>query len=587
MFDQEKQAVEEQIIAYLSENDIPLPDEISWLPIPFSGEWGISTTFFKTAAQEARAGKRVNVPQRAQEIAAGVAARIGTPPGFSRVEAVRGYLNLYFSAHQFSRRVVDTVLEQGETFGHGAAKGEQVMVEYSQPNTHKPLHVGHLRNMIFGAAICNLLEAAGYQVVRANYPGDTGLHVIKWMWNYLENHAGEEPGEDKIQWMGDIYTEANQLLEENPELESEMRALFRRWEARDPEIMSLWEKTRAWSLEGFEQAYRTLGIRFDIYYFQSEVEEAGKQIVEELIARGLAIDERPEGPVIVRLDDLLGLKEEKYRVMVVLRSDGTSLYSTWDLALAVRKFQDFDLAKSIYVIDVRQSLHLQQVFKTLELMGYPWADRLYHLPYEIVNLPGNITMKSREGTIVRLEDFIREAVRRAREIVEEKNPALRAEEKDAVARAVALGAIKYPLLARDNTKIATFDWQTALDFNGQAAPYIQYAHVRANSILRKLEQPIPGPITPQHELHPAEIELIETISRLPDEIQKAAAEYKTLPVANLAYNLARAFSDFYHHCPVLTAEPKVRNFRIRLVVAARQAIANLLNILGIPAPERM
>ncbi len=587
MFDQEKQAVEEQIIAYLSENDIPLPDEISWLPIPFSGEWGISTTFFKTAAQEARAGKRVNVPQRAQEIAAGVAARIGTPPGFSRVEAVRGYLNLYFSAHQFSRRVVDTVLEQGETFGHGAAKGEQVMVEYSQPNTHKPLHVGHLRNMIFGAAICNLLEAAGYQVVRANYPGDTGLHVIKWMWNYLENHAGEEPGEDKIQWMGDIYTEANQLLEENPELESEMRALFRRWEARDPEIMSLWEKTRAWSLDGFEQAYRTLGIRFDIYYFQSEVEEAGKQIVEELIARGLAIDERPEGPVIVRLDDLLGLKEEKYRVMVVLRSDSTSLYSTWDLALAVRKFQDFDLAKSIYVIDVRQSLHLQQVFKTLELMGYPWADRLYHLPYEIVNLPGNITMKSREGTIVRLEDFIREAVRRAREIVEEKNPALRAEEKDAVARAVALGAIKYPLLARDNTKIATFDWQTALDFNGQAAPYIQYAHVRANSILRKLEQPIPGPITPQHELHPAEIELIETISRLPDEIQKAAAEYKTLPVANLAYNLARAFSDFYHHCPVLTAEPQVRNFRIRLVVAARQAIANLLNILGIPAPERM
>ncbi|MFQ5616874.1 MAG: arginine--tRNA ligase [Anaerolineales bacterium] len=587
MFESEKRSIETQILDFLTQHDIPAPNKLDWAPIPFSGEWGISTPLFKIAAQEARSGKRVSVPQRAQEIAEAAAKRIGTPVGFGRVEAVKGYLNLYFSTPEFSRRVVESVLSQGKKFGHGIPKGERVMVEYSQPNTHKPLHVGHLRNTILGSAICNIFEAAGYDVVRVNYPGDTGLHVIKWMWNYLNNHPGEQPGEDKIQWMGDIYTEANKLLEGNPELESEMRALFQGWEQKDPEVMSLWEKTRQWSLDGFDEVYGILGIDFDLYYFQSNVDEAGKKIVEELIERGLAIDERPEGPVIVRIDDILGLKKEKYRVMVALRSDSTTLYSTWDLALATRKFADFDLAKSIYVIDVRQSLHFQQVFKTLEIMGYPWTDRLYHLPYEIVNLPGNVTMKSREGTIVRLEDFIREATQRAREVVEEKNPTLTEAQKDNVAHAVALGAIKYPMLARDNTKIVTFDWESALDFTGQAAPYIQYAHVRANSILRKLDEPLPEPLIPQHNLEPSEVELIDLISRIPGKIQRAAREYKPLQITNAAHNLARAFSDFYNQCPVLSAEPQVRAFRLRLVAAARQAIANLLALLGIPASDVM
>jgi arginyl-tRNA synthetase len=500
---------------------------------------------------------------------------------------VKGYLNLYFSTAEYSRRLVDLVLEQGSRYGFAAPRGETVMVEYSQPNTHKPLHVGHLRNMILGAAICNILEAAGYRVVRANYPGDTGLHVIKWMWNYLKNHSGEEPGADKIRWMGDLYAEANQRLEDQPELEAEMRALFGRWEARDPEVMALWSKTRQWSIEGFDDAYATLGIPFDKYYWQSEVDELGKQVVDELIARGIAADERPEGSVVVRLDELLGLEKEKYRVMVILRSDGTALYATWDLALAARKFEDYDLAKSIYVIDVRQSLHFQQVFKTLELLGRPWADRLYHLPYEIVNLPGNVTMASREGTVVLLEDLIREAVARARDVSAEKNPDLDEATRASVAQAVAIGAIKYPMLARDNMKIATFDWESALDFNGQAAPSLQYAHVRANSIIRRAEEVPAGSLTPAYALDPAEIQLIDLLSRVPGEVLRAAEEYKTLHITNIAYEIARAFNDFYNRCPVLAVEPGVRDFRLRLVAAARQTLANLLRILGIPVPEVM
>ena len=587
MFDQERLELEIKIRAYLNDQDIPVPEEFLWVPVPFSGEWGISTSFFATAAQEARSGKKVIVPQRAQEIAEGVREHLGRPEGFSHIEAVRGYLNLFYSSSQYSQRVVDAVLNQGPAFGQAAPRGEKVMVEYSQPNTHKPLHVGHLRNMILGATICNILDAAGYEVIRANYPGDTGLHVIKWMWNYLRNHAGEQPAEDKIRWLGDLYAEANRQLEEHPELEADMRALFARWEANDPEVKALWQQTRQWSIDGFNQAYDALGIKFDKYYWQSDLDEAGKAVVQRLIDTGLAIDERPEGSVIVRIDDLLGLEKEKYRVMVALRSNGTALYATWDLALAIKKFEDYDLAKSIYVIDVRQSLHLQQVFKTLELLGCDFTDRLYHLPYEIVNLPGNVTMASREGTVVLLEDLLREGFTRAREIVDEKNPELPEEVKDDVARSVSLGAIKYPMLSRENTRIATFDWESALDFNGQAALYIQYAQVRANSILRKAGGFPETSLQPTHELHPKEVELIDLVSRIPSEIVRAAEEFKTLHITNIAFDTARAFSDFYSHCQVINVDDNVRDFRLRLVASARQAIVNLLEILGIPAPDVM
>jgi arginyl-tRNA synthetase len=289
----------------------------------------------------------------------------------------------------------------------------------------------------------------------------------------------------------------------------------------------------------------------------------------------------------VRIDDKLGLDKEKYRVLVVLRSDGTALYATEDLALAIKKFSDYNLYSSIYIVDVRQSLHFEQVFKTLEIAGYPWATRSQHLPYEVVNLPGNVVMASRDGTIVLLEGLIDESQERAMEIVEEKNPSLSEEQKEAVARAVGLGALKYPMLARDNTKIVTFDWESALDFNGQAAPYIQYAHVRANSILRRLEDPLPDSAPIEHELHPAEIRLIDAISRFPGEVQRAAAEYKTLHITNLTFDLARSFNDFYKQCPVLKADPDIRAYRLRLVAAARQTIANALNLLSILAPEVM
>lgn len=595
MFAQERHAIELLIRSYTETKGFSTAASFSWNPIPFSGEWGISTSFFQFAALEARrraerGEPRPNVAELAQQIAQGVVDHIGMPEGFHRVEAVKGYLNLYFSSSEFSRRVVKNVLTGGKSFGRGEQKNQQVMVEFSQPNTHKAFHVGHLRSAILGDALCRILDFAGYEVVRANYFGDIGLHVIKWLWNYLKHHNGEKPEKDVTQWMGNLYAEANRRLEENPELEAEVRALYARWDRQEPEIVEVWQRTRQWSIDGFMQLYDVLDICFDELYSNSMVEHPGKEMVDELIRKGIAVDERPEGPVIVRIDDLLGLKKEKYRVYVVLRSDSTALYSTEDLALAVKKFSDYGLAKSIYVVDVRQSLHFQQLFKTLELAGYPWADRLFHLAYEIVNLPGNVIMASREGTVVLLETLIREAVHRALEVVHEKNPELEEQRKQSVAKAVGIGALKFPMLARDSAKIVTFDWEAALDFNGQAAPYIQYAHVRANSILRKArEEGIDLTLEAafDYPLAPTEVQLVDWISRIPGEIQRAAEEYRTLHITNLAYELARAFNDFYSQCPVLKAEPDVRLARLKLVDASRQAIFNLLGILGIEAPEVM
>ena len=586
MFQREQETLSRKILDILQELDLPVPGELDWTPIPFEGEWGVSTSFFKIAAEEARSGKSQNVPQRAAELAVLVANQLPPQEYFPRIEALKGYLNCYFDPQAFSARVVSETLSGGD-FGRGPEKGQTLMVEFSQPNTHKAFHVGHLRSAILGDAVCRILDYAGYKVIRANYFGDIGLHVIKWLWNYINYHQGETPPEDATQWMGEIYAEANQRLEEDPSLEAEVRALYQRWDQQESEIVKLWEKTRQWSLDGFQDLYQILDIDFDRLYANSLVEFQGKELVNELIEQGIAEDLRPEDAVIVRLDDLLGLNKEKYRVLVVLRSDGTALYATEDLALAKLKFEEYPLDRSIYVVDVRQSLHFQQIFKTLEIAGYEWASRCEHLSYELVNLPGNVVMASREGTVVLLEDLIREAQQRAYQVVQEKNPDLSPEQKTEVARAVGLGAIKFPLLDRENTRIVTFDWETALDFNGQAAPYIQYAHVRATSILAKTSDLEIKVSPPAYPLHESEVVLIERLAQFPGVVQSAAEELKPLHITNALYEIARAFNTFYREAPVLTAEPKTREFRLQLVEASRRVIKSGLDLLGIEAPEVM
>jgi len=583
MFDNVKQQLSVIIDAFCLARNLPT-GKVEFRNIPFSGEWGIAAPLFPLAAADP--DKTRPVPQKAQALAEELQAQVTNLPGFSRVEAVKGYLNLYFDPYLYADRVVSTVLEQGNAFGTQPQAGKPVMVEYSNPNTHKPLHVGHLRNVILGGSVCNILEASGKHVIRANYIGDIGLHVIKWMCNYETYHADEQPGPDIMRWMADLYAESDRRFTDDPDFNAQVRAYFGKWDASDAHIHALWKQTRDWSMQGFQQVYALLGEHFDRIYFESDVEESGKEMVGKLLEMGIAEDGRPENPVIIDLDKILGTKEE-YRVVVILRSDGTSLYATKELPLAIMKFEEYDLDQSVYVIDVRQSLHMKQMSKVLEIMGYPWATRMRHLAYEIVNLPGNVTMSSRDGTVVLLDDLIREATQRALEVVQEKNPTLDAVSMHEIAEKVALGAIKYPMISRENTKIVTFDWDTALDFNGQSAPYIQYAVVRANSILRRLTEPVPTQVAFSHDLMPAEVNLIERISQLPDVVQKAAAEFKPSLVATYAFELAQAFNDFYTQCPVLSAEGSARASRLVLVQAAKTSLEKALSLLGIQSPQAM
>lgn len=605
MFEREQQAIEAQIRTYCAANDIPLA-ELKWMPIPFSGEWGISTSFFAAAAAEAKAGKSkgMPVPARAQEIAEAARNSLGQIPGISRSEAVKGYLNLYFSTAEVAQRVVESILADGNRFGAGHPKHERVMVEFAQPNTHHSFHIGHYRNAILGESLARIVEFAGFETIRASYPGDLGLGVITVLWAYDKFYKGQEPADihERGQWLLKIYTEATNLLtpkeNETPEesarreqYEAERREMYRKWDAGDPAVRQLWQETREWSLIELRDILKMMDVEIDVWFFESEVDEPAKKIVQELISRGIAEDERPTGPVIVKIDEKLGLAKEKYRVAVILRSDGTTLYLTKDLALAEVKFDKYHVDRSIYVVDNRQTLHFQQVFKILELWGFKQAEKCYHLAYGFVSLPEG-AMSARRGRVVLFKDVYDEAIQRVLATIAEKNPNMPESERLGVAQKVGMGALAYSMLSVDNNKDIVFDIDAALSFDGRTGPYIQNAYVRANSILRKsnklLEPRILDPRIFDYPLTNHEVELIEQMSRFPNVVQQAASEYRPLLVAAYVYDLATAFHSFYHAVPVLQAENEsIKTARLHLVAAAKQVLANGLYLLGITAPEMM
>jgi arginyl-tRNA synthetase len=605
MFEPQQQLITDKIRSYCTEHHLSQPGEITWNPIPFSGDWGITTSFFQLAAQESRAvkeatGRVLNVAERAQELAADIAEYLRDEPGFIRTEAVRGYLNLYYSPAEYSQSLVDTIIQQGSKFGHGDPKGERVMIEYAQPNMLHSFHIGHFRNAILGESLARVVEFAGFDTIRATYPGDIGLGVITVVWIYQKFYQGQEPHgiHQRGQWLLKIYVEAVAMLEvknnetteqkaQREAYETERRELYRKWDAGDPEVRALWLKLRGWSLDELNDIFHMLEIKMDVWFFESEVDEPAKAIVEELINKGIADDERPQGgAVIVHIDEKLGLKKEKYRSNIILRSDGTTLYLTKDLALAKIKFETYHADRSIYVVDVRQGMHLQQAFKILELWGFPQAVKCYHLGYGFVSLPEG-AMSARKGLVVLFKDVADEAIRRVMTEIEQKNPDLAVEERQTVAEQVGLGSMAFAMLSVDNNKDMVYDMNTALNFDGHTGPYIQNAHVRANSILKK-----GGDFPPQAEfnypLTSHEVQLIDLMSRFPTTVQQAAQEYRPLILANYAYELASAFHSFYHVVPVIQTEDQaVRAARLRLVSAARQTLANALRLLDIEAPQVM
>jgi arginyl-tRNA synthetase len=704
-------------------------------PIPFSGSWGTSTSVaFQIANEvvarepvlvaeglskkEARQRQHDDVLKRAVGIADEIAARLSERPEFAKVESVKGYVNLYFPTQRLASEVVQAAIGQGPDFGRGARQSDRVMIEFSQPNTHKAFHIGHTRNVSLGNALANIVEFAGYETIRANYIGDIGMHVIRCLWCLQNFHAEDQvPGLDRGRWLGEIYTEsvrrlgwrkemldllhelsnddslfvekidrlmkqaydagavgedvayllgqiANQreikpdavrgetieifwpligpqlqeelayvqehgpqkapppasrtavvrnplpeVTEENTQeryerwqrlgrhadwwgktagWEQQVRDLFQAWERKDPEFVQLWTETKDWSMQEFHRIYDELGVRFDVWFYESEVEETGREMVGELLEREIA--EVSEGLTVVKIDEKLGLEKEKYRTLPILRSDGTTLYSTKDLALTREKFEEYKIDRSIWVVDVRQSLYFQQIFKIMELWGFKQAEKCFHLGYETVVLPEG-AMSSRSGTVVLYEDVAVALRRRALEIIEEKNPdgSLSQVQKEAIAHDVGIGSLIYSMVAKDNNTVIVFNMEEALSFAGHAAPYIQYAHARACRIIDRAGGVPEGEIR-FDDPQPQEIDLIERIGGFPAEVERAAESYRPLIIADYVYGLARTFNDFYadfEQRPILNAPEPQRTMRLALVGATRQTLANGLRLLGVAAPEVM
>jgi arginyl-tRNA synthetase len=369
----------------------------------------------------------------------------------------------------------------------------------------------------------------------------------------------------------------------------EEKETFQLWEKKDPEFVALWETTRQWSMDELKAIFDEFGAHFDVWFSESEVEDAGRQIVRELLDRGIA--EISDGLPVVKIDEKLGLEQETYRTMPILRSDGSTLYSTKDLALAQIKFEKYDVDRAIWVVDARQSLYFDQITKILELYGFDQAHNNIHYGYEFVTLPSGI-MSSRKGNAPMLEDVRNAMLERAIAVIQEKNPSIPDEEQKKIAHDVAIGAIKYVMLARDGNKVIVFDPEEALSFDGHAAPYIQYAHARAcrilehagvtdADILNSLDTVDFG--SPQ----PQELSLLQQISAFPEIIQRAADEHRPLHITNYVFELAKRFNDFYHACPVLQAEENVRQARLALVTTTRLTLRNGLALLGIAAPTQM
>lgn len=601
MLQQEISQAKEAIREAIAQLGLPQPENIDLRQIPFSGQWGLATS---VCHQLARNEVQVDIPEglskkearklleaasreKAQSLAESIANYLSRKGIFADVQAQNGYVNMFFEPSDVALRLLATVHEQGDSYGRGNPKSETVMVEYGQPNTHKQFHIGHLRNTALGDSIARILDFAGYRkVLKASYIGDIGAHVIKWLWGYNKWHSGEQPPADPYKigpWLESIYVEANSAIESNPDYQREYRDLFARWDRRDPEVVELWRRTREWSLNYFRRIFKELDVNFDVWFYESDFEEPGKKIVQDLLNKGVA--EIDEGAPIVRIDQKLGLEKETYRTIVLQRSDGTSLYQTKELALTRTKFDEYKVDRILNVVDVRQTLYFQQVFKVLELLGYEQARNSQHIPYELVSLPTG-PMSSREGTTVGYDEFATEMYERALEVVREKNPEMPQEQQERIARIVSMGSMKFGMLNRDNTRVLVFDKEEALDFDGFSAPYVQYAHARACRILEKAPG-IDWENLRVGDLSTVETNLLEMISRLNESVERAAREYKPLHVVNYVYELAKTFNEFYRVSPVLRAEEEVRNFRLALVYATKVCLANSLYLLGIEAPEVM
>ena len=522
-------------------------------------------------------------------------------PQIAAFNVIKGFLNLSLSPAFWIDRFGEIAADI--SFGDAAPTGRTIMIEYSSPNTNKPLHLGHIRNNLLGYSVAQILKANGHNVIKVNLVNDRGIHICKSMLAWQLYGGGETPASTGMKGdhlVGKYYVEFDkhykaqikELVSQGmSEDEAKKKApimqqaqeMLRRWEAKDPEVYKLWQMMNGWVYEGFDVTYKALGVDFDKVYYESQTYLLGKSLVQEGLDKGVFFRKEDNSVWIDLTADGLDQK-------LLLRGDGTSVYMTQDLGTALRRFEENKLDEMIYVVGNEQNYHFQVLKLVLKKLGYAWSDEIYHLSYGMVELPEG-KMKSREGTVVDADDLIADMVETAREMSTElgKLDGCTKEEADNVCRIVGLGALKYFILKVDPKKTMLFDPRESIDFNGNTGPFIQYTHARICSILRKADEAgIDYKSYDCTELLPEEVALIKSLADFPNVVKAAGESFSPSLIAAYAYDLAKTFNGYYHDHSILREEDGQKR-RMRLMLAAEVAriIRRAMALLGIEVPQRM
>ena len=522
-------------------------------------------------------------------------------PQIAAFNVIKGFLNLSLSPAFWIDRFGEIAADI--SFGDAAPTGRTIMIEYSSPNTNKPLHLGHIRNNLLGYSVAQILKANGHNVIKVNLVNDRGIHICKSMLAWQLYGGGETPASTGMKGdhlVGKYYVEFDkhykaqikELVSQGmSEDEAKKKApimqqaqeMLRRWEAKDPEVYKLWQMMNGWVYEGFDVTYKALGVDFDKVYYESQTYLLGKSLVQEGLDKGVFFRKEDNSVWIDLTADGLDQK-------LLLRGDGTSVYMTQDLGTALRRFEENKLDEMIYVVGNEQNYHFQVLKLVLKKLGYAWSDEIYHLSYGMVELPEG-KMKSREGTVVDADDLIADMIETAREMSTElgKLDGCTKEEADDVCRIVGLGALKYFILKVDPKKTMLFDPRESIDFNGNTGPFIQYTHARICSILRKADEAgIDYKSYDCTELLPEEVALIKSMADFPNVVKAAGESFSPSLIAAYAYDLAKTFNGYYHDHSILREEDGQKR-RMRLMLAAEVAriIRRAMALLGIEVPQRM
>ena len=511
------------------------------------------------------------------EISKQLKGKIENSDLIKNVESVGPYLNIFLKPELLSKEVLEEIYDKKSKYGLKKSNGKRIVIEFPAPNTNKPLHVGHVRNMCIGESISRLFESQGYKVFRVNLNNDRGIHICKSMLAYQKWGNNKEPDKKSDHFVGDFYVLFCKKAKENPDLYDEAQEMLRKWENGNKKIRELWEKMNKWALDGFKETYEKFGIKFDKEYYESEMYEKGKELILDGLKKGI-FKKGSEGEVLIDLGNELGEK-------IVLRADGTSVYITQDLYLAYLKFKDFKYDKSIYVVASEQNYHFKVLFEILRKIGFGKADACYHLSYGMVHLPEG-RLKSREGNVVDADELLNDVEKEAEiEIRKRKNiPANKLKE---TARKIALSAIKYFILKHQAQKDFIFRPKESISFEGNTGPYIQYSLVRANKILEKSKISVKNKIDFSLLKEKEEIEIIKKMSLFPEIMENSAKNYAPNLIAGYAYSLASLFNLFYEKYPVIQENKAVEEARLLLIYCFSLVLGSCLNLLGIEKVEQM